>query len=107
MTWQAAVPTLLTLPSVAASGRLRGVVNLTRPDAALELTELRYDLGGEYSCRVELGNGEGKEAEAWEVLIVGEFSPTRLSTHTSSILCSYLSRANYMITVLFLLLVRL
>lgn len=51
---------------------------MTREDAALLLTELRYDLSGKYSCRVELYNGEAQEAAPWEVLILGESRHPRL-----------------------------
>ncbi|XP_050719622.1 uncharacterized protein LOC127000229 [Eriocheir sinensis] len=62
-----------------AGGRLQGVVNLGRNDGALQLTELRYDLSGEYSCRAVASNGEEAATAPWEVLIVGESRRTRLT----------------------------
>lgn len=79
MNCEAAVLSLLTAPSAAAGGRLEGVVDLNRNDGALQLTELRYDLSGEYSCRAVATNGEEAAAAPWEVLILGEFRLTRLT----------------------------
>lgn len=79
MNCEAAVPSLLTVPSAAAGGRLQGVVNLDRNDGALQLTELRYDLSGKYSCRAVASNGEEAATAPWEVLIVGESRRTRLT----------------------------
>lgn len=65
MKCEAAVPS-------TADGKLNGAVNLERMDGKLELTELRYDLSGEYSCRVEVNSDAAKDTAPWEVLIVGE-----------------------------------
>lgn len=76
MIYNASVLAHPTLLHASASGLLVDVVNLNRDDGALELTELRYDLSGNYSCRVELSNGEAESAAPWEVLIVGELCHT-------------------------------
>ena len=46
---------------------------MERNDGSLELTDLRYDLSGEYSCSVTLTTNEKQEAAKWEVLVVGVF----------------------------------
>ncbi|XP_050719590.1 uncharacterized protein LOC127000205 isoform X2 [Eriocheir sinensis] len=71
-----------------AGGRLQGVVNLGRNDGALQLTELRYDLSGEYSCRAVASNGEEAATAPWEVLIVDSVSH-RSTLHTKITNCSY------------------
>ncbi|KAK4320900.1 hypothetical protein Pmani_008273 [Petrolisthes manimaculis] len=53
-----------------ATGRLDGAVKLNRTDGWLELTELRYDLAGYYSCALTLSNGRRMEAQKFEMLII-------------------------------------
>lgn len=53
-----------------ATGALEGVVNLNGRNGSLELTELRYDLGGYYECSATLTNGQTQKAEKWEALII-------------------------------------
>lgn len=53
-----------------ATGNLSGVVKQDRTDSSLELTELRYDLGGNYSCSVSLTNNVTVTSGKEEVLIV-------------------------------------
>lgn len=57
----------------AATGRLEGAVSLERTDGFLELTELRYDLAGYYSCAVTLTDGKRKEVAPFQTLIVGKW----------------------------------
>lgn len=52
-----------------AYGLLRGKVNLDRQDSDLELTSLKYNMAGNYSCSVSLTDGK-KGAADDEVLIV-------------------------------------
>ncbi|KAK3883816.1 hypothetical protein Pcinc_011879 [Petrolisthes cinctipes] len=58
------------LPFVNTTGRLDGAVKLNRTDGWLELTELRYDLAGYYSCALTLSNGRHMEAQKFEMLII-------------------------------------
>ncbi|XP_064092274.1 uncharacterized protein LOC135205489 [Macrobrachium nipponense] len=61
-----------------AEGRLKDVVRLDRQDGAIELTELRYNLSGFYSCSATTDEGDSDEAAPWEVLIIdfNDKSPT-------------------------------
>ncbi|KAG7177952.1 hypothetical protein Hamer_G021902 [Homarus americanus] len=68
-----------------ATGLLEGVVNMARDDGGLELTKLRYDLGGYYSCSGTLTNGEVYEAESWEVLVIDITSALTVSDHRADI----------------------
>lgn len=70
------------MPGVA-NGSLSGVVNLSREDGNLELTDLRYDLGGFYSCSVNTTTGETADSETWEILII-DTTPNNISTAQNS-----------------------
>nr|XP_045616099.1 uncharacterized protein LOC123769158 [Procambarus clarkii] len=59
-----------------SNGSLSGVVNVSREDGDLEFTDLRYDLGGFYSCSVTTTTGETADSEKWEVLIIDTTSNT-------------------------------
>lgn len=64
-----------------ATGALEGAVNLHRQDGNLELTELRYNLGGFYNCSATLTNGEAQSTARWEALVI-ETSPNVISINT-------------------------
>ncbi|XP_071536798.1 uncharacterized protein [Panulirus ornatus] len=73
-----------------AEGLLEGAVNMSRDDGQLELTQLRYDLGGFYSCAVSLTDGQRKEGEKWEVLIIDITSASSYSSGKENLTtCTY------------------
>ncbi|XP_063870476.1 uncharacterized protein LOC135105818 isoform X1 [Scylla paramamosain] len=81
----------------AATGRLEGVVELNRDDGALQLTKLRYDLGGDYLCGVELTNGQSKSSSKEQVFIIdmsGSSSHSSYFEHCRAI-NSFISPATY------------
>lgn len=76
--------------NTGAFGKLAGKVKLTREDGSLELTQLQYDLSGEYSCSVTVNTGDTEEAAKWEAIIIDSVS--HLSTlHRSISDCTYTS----------------
>lgn len=80
----------------SAEGLLKGVVNLSRDDGDLELTELRYDLGGFYSCAATLTDGHVEKADKWEALIIDlTASSSYLRGYDNLTACTYNASVGY------------
>nr|XP_053634688.1 uncharacterized protein LOC128690156 [Cherax quadricarinatus] len=77
-------------------GVLMGVVNMSRSDANLQLTQLTYNLTGDYSCTVTLTTGQNASSQQWEVLIIDKTddSISTIESYNQS-QCSFNTSVNF------------